>query len=175
MRRRSSMKKNLMSILILALLVVNIALTAIMMFSVMGAMKSTTSLVGKIAAVLDLELNLDTEGEEVAIADSVPFDIATMTIPLKGEGTENEDQHYAMVAVSIQMDKKNKDYKTYSESLTANESMIKGEIIEVISSHTVEEFRNDTDGIRQEILSRLQRMYNSDFIYKVVFSDWKIQ
>lgn len=174
MAQKSSMKKNLMSILILALLVVNIALTAIMMFSVTGAMKSTTSLVGRIAAVLDLELNLDTEEAEVAIADSVPFDIGdTMTIPLK-QGEDGE-QHYAMVAVSLQMDQNNKDYKTYSESLTANKSMIKGEIVDVISSHTMEEFKSDTDGIRNEILARLQRMYNSDFIYKVVFSDWKIQ
>ena len=172
------MKKNLMSILILALLVVNIVLTAIMMFSVTGAMKSTTALVGRIAAVLDLELNLGDDETEVAIADSVTYDIAdTMTIPLKRavneEGVE-EDQRYAMIAVSILMDKTNKDYKEYAETMDANASVIKGEIIDVVSSYTLDEFRNDTDGVREAILARLRKVYNSDFIYKVVFSDWKI-
>lgn len=166
------MKKNLMSILILALLVVNIVLTAIMMFSVTGAMKSTTALVGRIAAVLDLELDMGTNEEEVAIADLVGYNIADMTILLKNDG-EDDTQHYAAISVSIQMDAKNKDYKKYAETLTTNDSMIKGEIIEVVSSHTLEEFQNDTDGIRNEILTRLRKMYNSDFIYKVVFSDVK--
>lgn len=167
------MKKNLMSILILALLVVNIVLTSIMMFSVTGAMKSTTSLVGRIAAVLDLELDLGTEEEAVPIANLVGYDIPDMTILLKGSGEEEESQHYAAISVSIQMDSKHKDYKKYAETLTTNDSMLKGEIIDVVSSHTLEEFQNDADGIRIEILTRLRKMYGSDFIYKVVFSDVK--
>lgn len=171
------MKKNLLSILMLALLVVNIALTAVMMFSVTGAMKSTTALVGRVAAVLDLELNLGTGEEEVPISDIVPHDIAdSMTILLKSSGEEEggkQQQHYAQIAVSLQLNKTNKDYDKYAETLTTNESMLKGEIIEIVSSHTLEEFQNDTDGIRNEILARLRQIYNSDFIYRVVFSDVK--
>ena len=48
------MKKNLISVIILALLIVNIVLTAIMMFSVTGASKKTAALVDDIAMVLDL-------------------------------------------------------------------------------------------------------------------------
>ena len=46
------MKKNLISIIILALLVVNIVLTAIMMFSVTGAANKTAALVDNIATAL---------------------------------------------------------------------------------------------------------------------------
>lgn len=170
------MKRNLMSILILALLVVNIVLTAIMMFSVTGAMKSTTALVGKIAGVLDLELNLGADENAVSIDDIEIYDISdAMTIPLKLDtAAEGEDakQIYVRISVSLQMDKNNDDYKKYQETLTGNESLIKAEIIEVISSYTLHEFQNDTDGIRSEILARLRRLYNSDFIYKVVFTDY---
>ena len=166
------MKRNLLSVLILALLVVNVVLTAIMMFSVTGAMKSTTALVGKIAAVIDLELNLDGDENEIPIANMVPYDVAeSMTIMLKTG--EDGKQHYAQLAVTIQMDKTHKDYKAYSETLATNASVLKGEITEVISSYTLEEFQKDTDGIRSEILARLRKVYNSDFIYKVVFSDVK--
>ena len=50
------MKKNLMSVVILALLVVNLILTGIMMFSCVSANKKTAALVNDIASVLDLEL-----------------------------------------------------------------------------------------------------------------------
>lgn len=172
------MKKNLLSILILALLVVNLVLTAIMMFSVAGTMKSTSSLVGRIAAVLNLELNLGDEENEVPISDTVGYDIASsMTIPLaitQGEQGEKGVQYYAVIAVSLQMDKKHKDYGKLGETIETNESLIKGEIIDVVSSHTLEEFKSDTDGIRNEILARLHKIYKSDFIYKVVFSDVKV-
>ena len=174
------MKKNLMSILILALLFVNIVLTAIMMFSVTGAMKSTTALVGRIASVLDLELNLGADQSAVSIDDLAIYDISEpMTIPLKQDtsldanGKPNDsNQHYLRVSISLQMDSTHKDYKKYQETLITNESVIKAEIIEVISSYTVQEFQYDQDGIRSEILARLRRLYNSDFIYKVVFTDY---
>lgn len=170
--RSKSMKKNLMSILILALLVVNIALTAIMMFSVTGAMKSTTALVSKVAAVLDLELNMGGEEAQIPIEDIQSYDIAdAMTILLKN--SEDGSQHYAQIAVSLQLDKKHKDFKKYVETLATNESTIKGEIIDVVSSYSIDEFQSDTDGIKNEILTRLRSVYQSEFIYKVVFSDVK--
>ena len=58
------MKKNLISIVILALLIVNIVLTAIMMFSVTSASKKTAALVDNISKALDLELAANGNGEE---------------------------------------------------------------------------------------------------------------
>ena len=48
------MKKNMMSIIILALLVVNIALTAVMMFSVVPAANRTNKIVKDVADVMNL-------------------------------------------------------------------------------------------------------------------------
>ena len=51
------MKKNLLSIIILALLVVNIVLSAIMMISVTSASKKTAALVSDISTIIGLEIN----------------------------------------------------------------------------------------------------------------------
>lgn len=168
------MKKNLLSILILALLVVNIVLTAIMMFSVTGAMKSTTALVGDIAAVLALELDLGgADANRPSMEDTEVYDIADVLTTLKDDGSGTV--HYASVAVSLQLDSKHDDYKKYgeAETMAAKDSIIRAAIIEVISSHTLAEFQADTDGIRNEILAKLQKIYQSDFIFDVVFSDVK--
>lgn len=171
------MKKNVLSILILALLVVNIVMTAIMMFSVTGAMKSTTTLVGKIATVLDIELATSQDEEHVSIENTATYTIAeSMTIPLKSSNDDTKD-HYAMMKVTLYMNTQNEDYEKYgtAEQLTAREEMIKSEIISVVRSHTLEEFKSDSEGIYAEIVAKLQKMYNSRFIYKVSCGDVKYQ
>lgn len=174
------MKKNLLSVIILALLVVNLVLTAIMMFSVTGAMKSTTTLVGKIATVLDIELASDTSEDSVSIENTDTYTISeTMTIPLKSSVSAEGDEkdHYVMMKVTLYMNKEHEDYEKYgtAELLAAREEMIKSEIISVVRSHTLEEFKNDSDGIYAEIVAKLQKLYNSRFIYRVACGDVKYQ
>ena len=50
------MKKNLLSVLVLVLVVVNIVMSAVMMISVVGTNKKTAELITSIATVLNLEL-----------------------------------------------------------------------------------------------------------------------
>ena len=51
------MKRNLLSIIILALLVVNIVLSAIMMVTVSSASRKTAALVADISAIIGLEID----------------------------------------------------------------------------------------------------------------------
>ncbi len=166
------MKKNLISILILALMVVNIVLTAIMMFSVMGTAKKTAALVTNIASVLNIELSEDVEETDttVQIADSVAVDIEdTLTIPLKK--SDDGKDHYYMVNVSLYMNSKHEDYEAYNATVSSNISLFKSIIIDVIGNHTLDEAQSNPEGMRQEILTRIQSEYNSTFIYKVTFSN----
>ena len=175
------MKKNLISIVILALLIVNIVLTGIMMFSVTGTARKTSALVSDIATALNLELK---GGGNVAAAAAIPMsDIdpytisEKMTIPLKLEVNENgeEEQHYFIANITLSMNTKDEGYKTYGEDIDTRESLIKAEITEVIQSHTMSEARNNQDQIRDEILQRIQNMFESEFIFNVTFSDTMIQ
>lgn len=167
------MKKNLLSIIILFLLVVNIALTAIMMFSVLKTNSSTAAIVTDIASILNLELGNGEGGTGVStpsLADTEVYSIAdSMTITLRRDEGDTSD-HYAIVKVSLSMDTTNEDYATYGD-LSTKESLIKSEIISVISSYTLTEAQLSQDKICEEILKAIQEMYGSQFIYKVSFSD----
>ncbi len=176
------MKKNLISIIILALLIVNIVLTAIMMFSVVGASRKTAALVDNIATALNLELAAD--GEEEAEEEAVPMsDIAIyditdkMTIPLKVETNAEgqEEQHYFIAKVTLSMNTKADGYKDYGETMADRESLIKSEITDVIQACTLDEARNNQDQIREEILARIQTLFDSKFVFNVSFSDTMIQ
>lgn len=50
------MKKNLISIVILALLIVNVVLSSVTLISVTGTNKKTAALVGDIAAAISIDL-----------------------------------------------------------------------------------------------------------------------
>ena len=170
------MKKNLISIIILALLVVNIILTAVMMFSVVPANNKTIALVTDIASAMELELSdpnlaAATADKQVSVEDTVTYDIEDqMTISLR-KGEDGKD-HYAIVSVSLCMDTKNEDYEKYGADIASAEAMIKNEINDAIGSLTYEEAQVMTTAeIQEAVLTKIQAMYGSAFIYKVVFRD----
>lgn len=166
------MKKNLLSIIILALLVVNIVLSTITMISVTSTNKATAALVGDIATAINLELGT-TDGEEsvqVSMADTETYDFPeNLTIPLK-KGEDGKD-HYALVTVSLAMDKNDEGYETYGSTIDTKVSLMKGEITDVYSQYTKEEAVANKAAIEEEILNRVQDMFESKFIYKIVLSE----
>ena len=144
------MKKNLISVIILALLIVNIALTSVMLFSVTSTNKATADMVMRITGAMDMELS-SADGTAftpvVPIENIASYDIAdTMTIRLKQD--EDGAEHYIMIAVTLSMDKEHEDYKEYGESLTDRESLIKSEIINVIGQYTMAEAQADEAGMK---------------------------
>lgn len=173
------MKKNLLSVLILVLLIVNIAMTVVMMISVTGTNKKTAELITNIATVLNLEL-YNPGGKPIAdvpLADTEAYDMTEMMIPLRFSEVVNEDgtvttdtkQKYIMFTPSLYQNKKHEDYKAYggAENMAARASRIQDEITNVVRSHTLEECQDDLEGIRDEILTAIQKLYDSDFIFKI--------
>lgn len=171
------MKKNLISIIILALMVVNIVLTAIMMFSVAPASKKTAALVDNIATAMDLELAASNGGEAaeevVSMADTETYSFADkMTIPLRKSEGDDKD-HYCIVTITLSINTKADGYKEYGseESLAAKEGLLKDEINSVFSQYTMEEARDNQEMIKKQIIDRIQQMFDSKFIYNVSFGD----
>jgi len=172
MKGENKMKRNLLSIIILALLVVNIVLSAIMMVSVSGASKKTASLVADIATYVGIEVNGLPNSDlapTVSMADTAVHNVAgELTIPLK-KGEDGAD-HYAVGSVSLSMDSKSKDYKKYSETMADRDGLIKDVIFEVMGNYTVDEARTNSEAIKEEILKRIQELFGSTFIYSVSYN-----
>lgn len=174
------MKKNLLSVLILALLVVNIVLTTIMMLSITKTNSKTAELVTNIATVMNLELYGPggTAEEQVALEDTEIYDMPEQMFVLaptvNADGTTSKPS-YIIFTLSLLENTKNKDYKKLGgeEKIAAKESMIIGVVTEVVGSHTLEECQNNFDSIRQEILAEIQQLFGSDFIYKISISGVK--
>jgi|Cm827metagenome_2_1110796.scaffolds.fasta_scaffold00671_10 flagellar FliL protein len=174
------MKKNLISVAILVLLIVNIVLTSIMMFSVLNTNKKTAAFVTQVASAIHLELGTDGEAQEeetVTIDDIDTYTIADMTIQLKpsaitdSNGETTTKVHYVSTSIVLSMNKKNSDYKTYSADLENKVDLIKGEITDAFSQYTMEEASDNPQAVKDDILSRIRALYGSDFIFDVTLSN----
>ena len=167
------MKKNLMSVIILALVCVNLVLTAILMFTIVPQTSNANKLIEKVCAAVDLELssgsgmgtsNIPTEN----LAQYVLNDGETTNINLaKGEDGKT---HYAMISVSLSLNTKSEGYAEYGTAgLDERNTIIMDLIIEVIGQYTKEEFDANRTDIKKEILNDLQSMFGADFIVGVNF------
>lgn len=168
------MKKNLLSVLILVLLIVNIALSAIVMTSVISTNQKTADLITSIATVMNLEL-YNPGGEAIAdipMSETATYDMTgTLTIPLTVE--PGGKQVYIVFNMSLFMNTKHEDYKTYGETIGDRQSAILDTVTSIVSSHTEAECHEDFDEIREEVLDAIQDLFKSDFIYKVGISNIK--
>lgn len=164
------MKKNLITVVILALVLVNLILTAILTISILPETKKANELITQVCTAINLELK---SGSVTSNAMSVPIekiathDIAEMTINLKTD--EDGLQHYAIISVSLSMNTDSEGYEEYGATMADKESLIKSQINTIVSGYTFDEFKNDQQGVQNAILAELQKLFNSDFIVSVGF------
>jgi len=167
------MKKNLLAIIIVALQIVNIALTAVLMIQVIKMNNTTIPVVTSVASHLNIITGDDSQTADTAISleDTDVKEIAKqMKISLKvGEG---EKAVHMVCDVSLLLNKNHEDYAKYSENFSSYETLIKDAISSVVSKHTESECKNDMDGLKAEILEAIQNdVFESDFVYRVAISE----
>lgn len=170
------MKKNLMSVLILALLVVNLVLTAIIMISIVPSAKQSNALISEICTALDLELasGRNANLSSVPIENLVSYEMSdAVTVNLKdGEGEDGKG-HYAIVKIVLSLDNSNDDYKTLGEEgiiASKYDSNIKNIVNDVVRNYTYDEFKADPKPAAKEILEKLQGLFDSNMIVDVGFT-----
>ncbi|MCM1089671.1 MAG: flagellar basal body-associated FliL family protein [Butyrivibrio sp.] len=177
------MKKNMLSIITLALLLVNIILTAVMMFSTTSTNRKVADLVTNISSALSLELTppgQQSAEDAVSLADTEVYALTgSMTIPtaMEYDAEGKGKQGYFMCNISFSINTKHEDYKKNgsAEAMAGREELIKDAVNSVVSKHTISELQADAglDGLKAEILSAVQGLFESDFIYKVSISEVK--
>ena len=169
-----TMKKNLISVVILALVFANFVLTALLMFSVLPETKKANTLIEKVCSAIDLDLNSGaaTGTSNVSIDDQEIYKVSTgedLTTNL-AEGKDGKT-HYAVLNVSLVLNKKSDNYKKYTQDfLTNQDDTIKNDIIKVVSGYTFEQFNQNSDVIKDTILEDMQNLFGKDYVIGVNFS-----
>ncbi len=164
------MKKNILTIIIMAITLINTILLAVLIFAIVPTANKTMKLIDQVNSIVDLELESpEGEQEEIAVSDIATYNIADkLTINLKSDDGES---HYAILKVSISMNTKNEQYATLSTKIAENENAIKEIVSDEFGKYTKDEVNANKAMIKEQIIVRIQEYFKSDFIINVSFGD----
>ena len=164
------MKKNMFTVIIMAITMINTVLLAVLIFAIVPTANKTMKLIDKVNSIVDLELESpEGKAKEIAVSDIATYNIEDkLTINLKSDDGES---HYAVLKVSISMNSKAEDYTVLSEKIADNELAIKEIVSDEFGKYTKDEVKPNKDLIKDQIIIRLQEYFKSDFIINVSFGD----
>ena len=164
------MKKNILTIIIMAIVLINTILTGVVIFVIVPQAQRTQKVIDKVASIIDLELGDPTTATgQLSIDDIATYDMPEkLTVPLKSSG---DTVHYAVFPVAFSMDKTNKDYTVLSKKLTEYNTAIEGIFQDAFIKYTMEDLQNtaNKDAIRADVLKGVKELFQSDFIINVSF------
>lgn len=162
------MKKNILAVIILAATLVNLTLTAIIIFTFVPYVNRANTLITNILQVIDLDL-LSPEADEYPnykIEDLATTAVLTEEMVNLKTG-EDGKQHYATVSASISVNTKHEDFKDLNPLIEANKDQIINYILVEIGQYTCTDCQENKEAIEQAVLQKLQAYFGSRFIVKV--------
>lgn len=164
------MRKNILTVIILAMALINIVLSAIIIFVIVPTSNKTNNLVSKVAQIIDLELESpEAEAQKITVSDIAVYEFEDkQTINLK---KSDDDKHYAILYLSVSVNKKHKDTETLQPMIEENEYAIKEIVYDEFSKYTIDNVRENKDVIKENVLRKIQDYFNSDFIVNVSFGN----
>jgi flagellar FliL protein len=164
------MKKNLLTIIILALAFINAVLSALIIFVIVPTSNKTNKIVNRVASIIDLELENPKDGDmNIGVSD-----IETYTLEDKLQinlAKSDDDEHFAILSVSLSINLKNEDTPQLQEYIVKNEAAITEIVTDEFSKFTINNVKENKNVIKQQILVRIQELFNSDFIINVSFGN----
>lgn len=153
------MKKNMFTIIVIALCVVNMALTSIMLFVMMPAFSNMNNIISQVSSILNIELDSDNK-EEAAYSLSdveikeVTFDSAGNSQTINLAPSADSKPHYGIIkGVKFELNTKADDYKDVVDIIDNKPSLLSDVVKDVIASFTDETI---TEGaVKEQSLVRI--------------------
>ncbi|MDE7422827.1 MAG: hypothetical protein K2N51_03925 [Lachnospiraceae bacterium] len=174
------MKKNILTIIIMALTVINVILTAVVLFSAVPAMNRTNNLIKKVTEIVDLELESgeQTDDNSVSIEDreNRQFNSSAGTLTINLQNSANGKAHWAQLdSVYVTVNKAGEDYKNLVKNLDGKGSDVLTIVSDVIGGMDYEAVSSKKSEMKLEIVRKLQEHFETESIIDVSFDNLRFQ
>jgi len=163
------MKRNMLAILILAATLVNLTLSAVLIFTVIPKAKRTDALIEKIVAAIDLETEsgIGKDYGEIAPEDQFEYTFVDKVVNLKSTG---DKVSIAQVSITITLNKKHDDYSQVQSTIADKENKIVAAVGSVLSGYTSSQVADHTEEINAKSLEEIQKIFGSECIIEVTLN-----
>ena len=164
------MKKNMLAVVILAATIVNIALTVVMLFTVIPKAQRTDSLIQKIVSIIDLELENPDAADyaEIPFADRETYPLTEKIMVNLAKKADDTKNHHAQVTVTLVLNKTSEDYEDIQPLLAGYEPIIRTIVSDEVSKHTTDTIGESKTAIQKDILEKLRtELESSDLVIGV--------
>ena len=155
------MKKNLISVLILALVLANLILTGILAFTIIPQTKKSNELIDKVCNAIHLELE---SGESISVPiENIYVHNLTDEFTCNLKKGEDGKEHFAIFKVGFSLNTESDEYDEGKgiDSLTSKETIIRDRVNSIVSQFTIDEFNADGNyAVKQEILKEYREAFN---------------
>ena len=161
------MKKSTLNVITLALVLINLALTVILTFSLVSTNNKTNKLIGKVAEIIDLDVagidNSDKSTSYVDVTNNGSNDIMISY-------TDGGRTHYAVMNVSLGLNTKAKDYSAKSTTINNGMKVIVNAVQTEAMKYTYSTIAASKTTIESELLTQLQDTFQTKCITSVIVS-----
>jgi len=169
------MKKNILTIVIMALCLINLVMTAVLIFTIVPTAKKTDTLISQVAAVIKLELTEDGE-DTYKVEDLENHKIEeglTKNLKIDTDGVS----HFAVLDyVTVSINKNSEDYDTLNAIITDQDSKIMDIVGTTLTQYTYDQAIADQTDIKADVLKQLCIHFgSSDFIVDIYFGNFVCQ
>ncbi len=171
------MKKNITTIIIMALVTINLVLTGIIMFVMVPSLNKVNTLVTKVSNIIDLELeNPDENDGEVSMADREDKTIEDSTYITLKQDTDGKPHMGVIDSITLTLNKNAKSYDDVSEAFESNKTYIKDIISNIYSQYTITEAQASINEIKQKALEQISAHFdNADCFLNIGFGNLRFQ
>lgn len=169
------MKRNMLAIVILAATLINLSLSAVLIFTIVPKAKRTDALIEKIvkAVELDTESNIGISYGEVAPADQEEIVLfKEKVINLK---STNDKVGYAQVTVTLTLNKKHTDYATVQPLISSKEEKIVSALRTILNDYTAAEVTESATEINKRTLDAVIDIFKSDVIIEATVNIFAVE
>lgn len=171
------MKKNLITVIILAICIINLVFNILLVFVFMPSTTKTNKLITDISEILDLELASQAGSEGTFdVSNLAPFQLEQGN-PVNLADDGSGDLAVVQYGLTINLDKTAGDYEQTQKNLETSTSLVYDIVRGIIGSYTYAQCIDVQiqEQIKQEILTELRETFNTECIYSVVFYNWVTQ
>ena len=165
------MKRNMLTIVILALSIVNLILTALIVFSVVPNVNKTNKLIDQVAKIINLDLEAQNGNEKIITSDDLEnYALEEELIVNLKKDVDSSKERYAVISkISITLYNGVTDYAKVKKNIDESKDSIYDTIRKGFTSYTLDEAKANEDEIKANIIQMLNDKYGEDVVQSIAF------